>query len=172
MRKPSVYKTDEEDNAKLLTVYQVSVAAAQCTDDQFENDDSSATATPITVGATQAHNFCYDNSDWLQFDAVQGGVYEITTSNLGSETDTQLILYDTDASSILLFHDNIGDSETVDLESDFPLNPESEIVWEAPASGTYFIKVRTTACDEDEDPYCSSSPDGVGANTEYSITLQ
>ncbi len=178
-----VPETDEGDNVRLLTAHQVAVTAPACVDDSFEPDDSSATATLITLGETQVHNFCFDNSDWLQFDAVQGNVYKITTLSLGTETDTQLILYDTDGSSILLFHDNMGNTEaethTVDLESDFPPNPASEIVWETQVTGTYFIKVRTTACDEDLDPHCApvlflplGSPDGVGLDTEYNITLQ
>lgn len=178
-----VPETNEEDNARLLTAHQVTVTASVCVDDLFEDDDSSATATPITVGATQVHNFCHDNSDWLQFDATQGSVYKITTSALGVEADTQLILYDTDGSSILLFHDNMGNTEletrTVDLESGFPPQPASEIVWETQVTGTYFIKVRTTACDEDQNPHCRpelglpvGSPDGVGLDTGYSITLQ
>ena len=182
-----VPETDEGDNVRLLTAHQVAVTAPArvCVDDLFEADDDVATATLITVGDTQVHNFCFDNSDWLQFDAVQGNVYKITTFSLDAETDTQLILYDTDGSSILLFHDNIGNdaelTRTVDLDKDFPPNPKSEIVWEAQVTGTYFIKVRTTACDEDLDPHCApnlslnlplGSPDGVGLDTGYSITLQ
>jgi len=181
-----VPEINEDDNARLLTAHQVAVTAPACVDDSFEPDDSSATATPITVGETQAHNFCFDNSDWLQFDAVQGNVYKITTFLLDAEADTQLILYDTDGNSILLFHDNIdhkrdaaffscpvGDNEfTVDLECGTPINATSEIVWETQATGTYFIKVRTTACDEDKDLHCSGSPDGVGSDTGYSVTLQ
>ena len=168
----TVAETNETDNVRLLEAHQVTVNNSVCADDAFEPDNSSATATPISVGQTQGHNFCRDNSDWLQFDAVQGNVYKITTSSLGAETDTQLILYDTDGSSILLFHDNIGNTDTLDLKSGFPPFPESEIVWEAQVTGTYFIKVRTTACDEDSDNHCSNSPDGVGLDTEYSITLQ
>ena len=167
-----VPETDEGDNVRLLTAHQVTVTAPVCVDDLFEADDNNAAATLISVGDIQVHNFCFDNSDWLQFDAVQGNVYKITTSSLGAETDTQLILYDTDGSSILLFHDNIGNTDTLDLKSGFPPFPESEIVWEAQVTGTYFIKVRTTACDEDSDNHCSNSPDGVGLDTEYSITLQ
>ena len=183
-----VSETNEDDNVRVIPDdYQVTVTAPGCIDDLYEADDDSGSATVITVGQTQVHNFCYDNSDWLQFDAVQGGVYKITTSALDLETDTQLILYDTDASSILLFHDNMGNTEdetrTVDLEENFPPDPTSEIVWEAQASGTYFIKVRTTACDEDLDDHCETlldtlapegfgSPDGVGLDTGYSITLQ
>ncbi|MCH8867936.1 MAG: PKD domain-containing protein [Proteobacteria bacterium] len=167
-----VPETDEGDNVRLLTAHQVTVTAPVCVDDLFEADDNNAAATLISVGDIQVHNFCFDNSDWLQFDAVQGNVYKITTSSLGAETDTQLILYDTDGSSILLFHDNMGNTDTLDLKSGFPPFPESEIVWEAQVTGTYFIKVRTTACDEDSDNHCSNSPDGVGLDTEYSITLQ
>jgi len=174
-----VSETNEDDNVRVIPDdYQVTVTAPAlgCIDDAFEADDDSGSATVITVGQTQVHNFCYDNSDWLQFDAVQGGVYKITTSALDLETDTQLILYDTDASSILLFHDNMGNTEdetsTVDLEENFPPDPTSEIVWEAQVTGTYFIKVRTTACDEDLDDHCGSSPDGVGLDTGYSISLQ
>jgi len=188
-----VPESNEDDNVRVLPAYQVTVTAPGCIDDAFEADDDSGSATVITVGDTQVHNFCFDNSDWLQFDAVQGDVYKITTSALDLETDTQLILYDTDGSSILLFHDNMGNTDpetrTVDLDENFPPNPASEIVWEAQATGTYFIKVRTTACDEDKDDHCETlgtefdgrislapegfgSPDGVGLDTGYSITLQ
>ncbi|HBE92099.1 MAG TPA: hypothetical protein DDW55_06060 [Gammaproteobacteria bacterium] len=188
-----VTESDETNNVRLLTAHQVLVTNAACPEDAYEDDDSSATATPITLGESQPHNFCTDNSDWLTFDAVQGGVYKITTSALGTEADTQLILYDRDATSILLMDDNLGNAnldilkETKDLLFDFPPIPRSEIVWEAEFDGTYFIKVRTTVCDEDLDTYCDGgtvtdedegdiiivdSPDGVGLNTEYTITLQ
>ncbi len=171
-----ISESNEDDNVRVLPAHQVTVIAPTCVDDPFEPDDGSAAARTITVGVTQTHNFCFDNSDWLQFDAVQGSVYKITTSSLGVEADTQLILYDLDGSSILLFHDNGGTpieiTETLDLESGFPPIPASEIVWETQVTGTYFIKVRTTACDEDLDNHCVLSPDGVGLATEYNITLQ
>jgi hypothetical protein len=115
---------------------------------------------------------------------VQGSVYKITTSGLGLEVDTQLILYDRDAESILLFHDNFGNELTVDLANRGAAVPSSEIVWEAEVTGTYFIKVRTATCDEDlarhclpvnpplPDPPGSNPPDGVGLFSEYNITLQ
>lgn len=87
-----VAETNEEDNVRLLPAHQVTVTAPACTDDAFEPDNSSPTANAINVGDTQMHNFCHDNSDWLQFDAVQGSVYKITTSALAAEADTQLIL--------------------------------------------------------------------------------
>jgi len=166
----TVAESNETDNVRILPAHQVTVVNDVCTDDAFEPDDDSLSATPITLGETQARNFCFDNSDWLQFDAVQGGVYKISTAGLGLETDTQLILYDRDGNSILLFHDNIGNGATIDLASG--VGGPSEIVWESEATGTYFIKVRTTSCDEDADNFCLGSPDGPGLFTEYSITLQ
>ena len=103
-----ISESNEDDNVRVLPAHQVTVIGPACVDDTFEPDDGSAAARTITVGVTQTHNFCFDNSDWLQFDAVQGSVYKITTSSLGVEADTQLILYDLDGSSILLFHDNGG----------------------------------------------------------------
>ena len=76
----------------------------------------------------------------------------------------------------------LQDNDTVDLGCDWPVIPRSEIVWETQVTGTYFIKVRTTTCDEDFDSFCETrpsrgpegfgSPDGVGLDTAYSITLQ
>ena len=122
----------------------------------------------------------------LPADDVEGTA---TVNSTSSEVDTQLFLYDRDATSILLFQDNIGDEPsdiaTVDLLEGWPVRtPDSEIVWEAEFTGTYYIKVRTTTCDEDldehcndvdvppEDPRYNTSPDGVGLNTEYTISLE
>jgi PKD repeat protein len=175
-----VPETDEADNSRVLA-QQVTVTGLACIDDAFEPDSSSVDATVIVPGEMQARNFCHDNADWLQFDAVQGNVYKIATEVIGAEADTQLMLYDRDATSILLFNDNVlnapfitlcGQIYTADLECGWPPNPRSEIVWEALASGTYFIRVRLANCDEDEDAYCSDSPDGAGLDTEYTISLQ
>jgi hypothetical protein len=59
-----------------------------------------------------------------------------------------------------------------DLYKGWPVITESEIVWESEFSVYYFIKVRTTTCDEDLDSHCYGSPDGVGLSTDYTITLE
>ena len=173
----TVDEADETDNVRVLLppgvlLPSLAVNNSVCIEDAFEPDNDFATATRIEEGLPQTHNFCFDNSDWLRFEAIQGNVYKITTFALDAETDTQLILYDRDGSSILLFHDNIGNGSTSDLGSGFPFPAASEIVWEAEVTGTYFIKVRTTTCDEDLDHHCDNSPDGVGLDTGYSIILQ
>ena len=175
-----VPETDETDNARVLA-QQVTVTGLACIDDTFEPDNSSVDATVIVPGETQTRNFCHENVDWLQFDAVEGNIYKIATEVIGAEADTQLMLYDRDASSILLYNDNVlntpyitpcGLIYTSDFECGWPPNPRSEIVWEALASGTYFIRVRLANCDEDKDLNCSGSPDGAGLDTEYTISLQ
>ena len=172
-----VPESNEADNVRALPAHQVSVIqSTACIDDGFEADDDPNSAKLIGVGESQVHNFCFDNADWLRFQAVQGSVYKISTFALDAETDTQIILYDRDGRSVLLFHDNLGnvddETRTFDLESSTPPRPESEIVWEAQRSGTYFIKARTTACDEDLDDHCDVSPDGVGLSTGYTIRLE
>jgi PKD repeat protein len=175
-----IWETNEEDNSRLLEAHQVTVTNPRDTLGCIvDADDSSATASLLVPKEPQQHNFCDDNSDWFKFEAVQGNAYKIATSDLEIEVDTQLILYDKDARSILLFSDNMSNVETRDLSSGFPVCPDdcldclrSEIVWEAQSSGTYFIKARSTTCDEDLDHHCSFSPDGAGLDTGYRIKLQ
>ena len=175
----TVWESNEADNTKVLPAYAVTVVNPTCTDDIYEDDDSGETAKTILPGESQEHNLCFDNSDWLKFHAAAGRVYKIWTSKLGGEIDPQLILYDRDANSILLFEDNkriypdCTDISTVDLKSGWPTcDANAEIVWEAEFEGNYFIKVRTTSCDEDNDPHCLGSPDGVGLYTDYTISFE
>ncbi|NRB38764.1 MAG: hypothetical protein HRU20_09905 [Pseudomonadales bacterium] len=165
----TVDESIETDNVRVISSPLVTVDNSVCVDDGFESDDSSVEATLISDGDMQSHNFCFDNSDWLKFDAVAGIIYKFTAQVAGIEADPQLILYDTDATSLLLFHDNIGNGATTDLASGS--GASAEIVWEAQTSGTYFIKVRTASCDEDLDNNCDTSADGVGLNSEYRISF-
>ena len=168
-----ISESDETDNVRLLAERVTVDVGDACRSDRYEPDDRPGNATEISLGEYQTHNFCYDNSDWVKFDAVAGNYYKITTSDLGAAADTQLILYDRDASTILLFHDNICPgacgASTVDLESGWPAIPESQIVWEAEFSGTYFIKVRVTTCDEDNDLYCLRFRISAGGRCQYRI---
>src|SRR5690606_18425393 len=78
-------ETDEGDNVRVLPAFQVTVAGPGCAADAYEPDSTRASAKVIAVGQTQVRNFCHDNADWLRFDAVQGGIYKITTSALENE---------------------------------------------------------------------------------------
>ncbi len=116
--------------------------------DLYEEDDTFADATLISVGDIQNHNFSDDAADWLKFDAVVGTTYQIETSDLGALSDTLLTLYSTDGTTSLVSDDNSGtDSANASL-----------ILWTPLVSGTYYIKV-------------SSSGSAVGDDQEYTISL-
>lgn len=186
----TVSETNERDNTS--ATQQVTVTTSTpCTQDAYEGDNSAATATVLALATPQSHNLCFDNSDWFQFTAVAGNTYKISVEvadGVNGEIDPQLILFDQNARDILLFQDNIDNFATVDLEAGWctgDVTPgehfcaNASIVWKATTNGTYYLKVRTAACDEDQDDYCrdivtneNTSPDGVGNNTGYTITLQ
>jgi Zn-dependent metalloprotease len=116
------------------TDYDLSVAASGGTSgaDSYEDDDSPAQASSITPnGGIQTHNF-HDagDVDWVQFSATAGLNYVIETLNLGSQSDTVLELYDTDATTLITTDDDSGGGRA------------SRIEWAAPANGTYYLRVR------------------------------
>jgi hypothetical protein len=118
-----------------------------CEPDPFEEDDTWEQAKPIQVGTvySQTHDFCDDAVDWLTFTAQAGQVYTITTTAWGQRADTNLVLFDTDAETLLVANDDYED------QTDF----SSRIVWEAPVDGVYFIRVDNRAaldcCDTEYD---------------------
>lgn len=177
----TVAESDETDNVSVVLNTEV-ISGALCTNDAFEDDNSPAEATPLIPGeATQLHNLCFENADWYRLEAVEGEVYEITTTHEDPEVDTQMVLYEQDGQTVLLYDDN---GPTTDLTQDEGLYTEAPplpagIVWRALASGTYYVRVRTSTCDEDIMPYCEPTPsqpidpaDGVGADTSYTIQVR
>jgi uncharacterized repeat protein (TIGR01451 family) len=108
-----------------------------CPPDNFENDDSQAEAKPILVGLSglQERTFCDDATDWMTFAAETGGVYTITTAAYGQRADTYLTLYDSNGETLLAAND------------DYQGAPDysSQIVWQAPASGIYYLHVTNRA---------------------------
>ncbi len=115
--------------------------------DAYEPDNTMATARPITVnGVAQNHNFHQLNDhDWVVFNAVNGVAYTITTSNLETRADTVLELYNSSGSLLAVNDDYYGLA--------------SRIVWQATASGSFYVKVRQ---------YNGSV---FGANTGYRLSL-
>jgi hypothetical protein len=101
--------------------------------DSYEPDNTYTDASPITVnGAAQQHTFHQNgDEDWAKFTVTASEIYSITTSNLGTNADTVLGLYDTDGTSLLAAND---DCPGGGLES--CING-----WSDPDAGTYFIRV-------------------------------
>ena len=97
----------------------------------MQDDDAAGTAKTLTVGGTaQTHNVCpAGEADWASFVATAGVSYTIETLNLGTAADTQLCLYDATGTSQLACDDDSGPDSG------------SRIVWQAPAAGTYTLKV-------------------------------
>jgi YVTN family beta-propeller protein len=104
-----------------------------CAVDPFESDDTPANARPIAInGLAQKHTLePPTDMDWAYFDAAAGSVYTITTSSLLGLTDTYMELYAPDGVTRLRENDDAT-----------PGDSASQIVWQAPASGRYFIHVR------------------------------
>jgi hypothetical protein len=115
---------------------------SSCTEDAYETDDSSSSASSIpTNGTPQTHNICgQGDQDWIKFNASEGNAYIVSTSNLGSWVDTYLELYGTDGETLLASDDNGG--------AEFAA---SEITWFAPSDGTYYVRAR------DNDPNLAGS---------------
>lgn len=117
-----------------------------CDNDAYEDDDVLDISSPsIAVGDLQIRNFCDGSNDSASFNATAGTTYTISTSALGVNADTHLYLYD-DSLTSLANNDNAK-----------PNVLNSEIVWTAPANGTYYIRVFNS---------------GRGADTGYTLNLQ
>jgi hypothetical protein len=108
-----------------------------------------------------------EDADYVKFSATSGTVYTITTSNLRNGADTYLTVYNSTGSEIQFtesMRDNTsmttwvagtGDSYCTGAQNydcynsygwlDAPLNNTtnlaSMIVWTAPSSGTYYVKI-------------------------------
>jgi hypothetical protein len=129
--------------------YDLAVTAAACTPDAEEDDDTPAQAHTVTVGAAgRTHNVCpASDEDWVKFSAQAGKVYVLQTTNLAFAADTVLHLYHTDGTTELVQNDDYG------------YTSGSRIVWEAPADGIYFAKVR------------HANPVASGPNTQYDLVI-
>ncbi|WP_298820486.1 M4 family metallopeptidase, partial [uncultured Chloroflexus sp.] len=113
------------------TQYDLEVTRSTLNPDSYEPDDTMAEARTFVVnGAGQNHNFhATSDVDWVVFRAVGGTTYTIYTYNLGAEADTVLELYNS-SGTLLAFNDDGGGGWA------------SRIVWNAPTSGNYFVKIR------------------------------
>ena len=114
------------------TRYDLRIVGPSVSADAYEPDNSAAQAQAIVVGGdAQTHNFhVAGDEDWVRFDAEAGEVHDIWTSNLCSQSDTYLYLYDRDGRTPITANDDGGEGLG------------SRIEWTAHASGTYFVRVR------------------------------
>ena len=108
--------------------------------DEYEPDDCSELAKPISIGTPQIHTFHdSDDEDWVKFEVSQRGRYTIRARGANTNyLDTYIELYDSDLE--LIDEDDDG-GESLDSRLVKNLNP-----------GLYYLRV--TCLDDDPDqPY-------------------
>ncbi len=115
-----------------------------CVDEASEPDDAywyaywDVPMPPATVGSSEQRAFCTEpgDTDWVLFTGEQGGTYQISTSDLGADVDTQLVVYRGFTEQGWGGMDRIGSNN--DRAAG---DPSSQISFTAPASGSYLIGV-------------------------------
>jgi len=108
---------------------------SHCPPDIYEEDDTFIQAEVLVVGASQAHDFCDDATDWVKFSARAHAVYTLTTFAWGTRADTILALFGTDGRTLLMANDDY--EGTMDYSS--------RIAWAVPADGVYYVRVTNRA---------------------------
>jgi hypothetical protein len=130
--------------------YRVSVLAADCVPDAFEENDTlnQAADKPLVLNTPQTHGICpAGDQDWARLDLTAGQIYVIKTSNLGFAADTVLELYDAQGTKIA---DN----------DDYDYVKASRLFFQPTTSGAYYAMVR------------HHDPVAAGANTNYDLSLE
>lgn len=121
-----------ENSAGADATYSVRVMAEGAIEgDQYEPDDPIAQAKPIdTDGTYQTHTFHTSiDVDYVSFTPQQGVEYTIETGNLQGACDTMIYLCD-------------EDGEELDYDDDTGKVHASRIVWSAPSSATYYVRIQ------------------------------
>ena len=118
--------------------YTLTVSHSTIVDDHGNDIDD---ATVAAVGADVEGVIDYQgDSDYLRFTAEEGQLYQIDVA-LGSLPNSELTLLGPDGWELESWNDNLGDSLA------------SRVVWEAPASGDYYLMVEASGFDADVGAY-------------------
>ena len=99
--------------------------------DAYEEDDTPQTARSIAPEETQTRNFFDDAVDWITITVGRSDTYTFTTTVEGQAVDTVLSLFDRDGQTLLMENDNAPG----------PVGLSSQIVWQAPNDGVYYLRV-------------------------------
>jgi hypothetical protein len=142
----AIAETNDSNNQQVASI---TITGTTCTEDAYEENDTSGAAKSFVVGTIQSHSHCLDDSDWVAFNAVGGTAYGILTSELGTQADTKLELYDTDQSTLL------GE----DFDGGY-VGESSLLSWTAPSSGTYYLRVAAQQGLKD-----------IGPTTDYNLVI-
>jgi subtilase family serine protease len=138
-----VGESDENNNFRVGATIAITGGGAAAAD-AYEPDDTPAVAS--FYAGPQNHNHEDDADDYVVFSAVAGVTYTIATSNLSASEDTFLYLFGTDGVTQLDLDDD-GGAELF----------ASEIVWNCPVSGSYYVNASTFG--------------GFGVGRTYTLTI-
>jgi len=105
-------------------------------EDAYEGDDTPQSATWIgTTGVSQVHSFHQSGDlDYIKFQAVTGSSYTVSATSITASTDVGLDLYGADVLTDQVARPLVG--------SDGSGGGFSLLSWQAPQSGTYYVKVQ------------------------------
>lgn len=102
-----------------------------CTEDRYEQDDTFATAQPLSAGvAPRTYNSCpAGDEDWIKVDTVAGETYTVETLKLAGKSDTRLCLHDLQGA-------------VVRCDDDSGAGKGSRLVLESTVAGTYYFSIK------------------------------
>jgi hypothetical protein len=95
--------------------------------DSFENDDSRARASDLTMGKTQQHSISYNDTDWIRFSATTGSRYIVLVK-----------CADTFQASFSLFPDTGSQSYMTEAT---PAHGALSTMWTCPAGAVYYGRI-------------------------------
>jgi hypothetical protein len=99
-----------------------------CLDDNYEQNDTMPTATPVLANEPSlSATYCGGDNDYHALPLTAGDEAQVVISFLNAEGNLSLQVYDTDGDVVL------GQSLTT--------NDFEEVIFTAPLSGTYFVRV-------------------------------
>jgi murein DD-endopeptidase MepM/ murein hydrolase activator NlpD len=133
--------------------------------DEFEPDNFSNMAeVGTTDGAETTHDFhAPGDEDWVKFPATIGSTYLFETDRLEPRSDTQLAVVSYDGRTVLAENDDAGPGEL-----------RSALLWKAPSTRTYFVRVRHFSFRgyEPFTPAPAYSFPVYGPNTAYTLRIK
>jgi len=104
---------------------------------ETEPNDTPGQANTLPLGVTGDTNASLSSSsdvDWFKLTVIQDHTYVFETYNVSPYLDTRMALYDTDGSTQIDYTYSSGTGNTL-----------SRISWQAPANGTYYLRVSSSS---------------------------
>ena len=121
-----VAETDETNNVSPALA--LTVAPLVCTADAYEEDDTAATATPVTPGTPQDHNQCDDGIDWVKLTAPGPAGYLLREAFTTAVMDSAVDVFDASGTEVA-----------------GPGAGQAQGFWfQVPAAGTYDVRLGDT----------------------------